>query len=87
MERFRLKCNFSAFKSLWSTFLFFFFFPPLLKRTATPMRDNLMDYSAGMGGGLSIIPFVGPLDGHRVGAPSPGWRKGSSAGWALHTDR
>lgn len=45
VECFRLKCNFSAFKSLWR---FFFFFP--LKRTATPTRDNLMDYSAGLRG-------------------------------------
>lgn len=47
VECFRLKCNFSAFKSLWRAF-FFFFFP--LKRTATPTRDNLMDYSAGLRG-------------------------------------
>lgn len=43
-----------------------------------------MDYPAGLEGGeLSIIPFVGLLDGHRVRTP----REKDSAGWALHTDR
>lgn len=47
VECFRLKYNFSAFKSLRSSLPLP---PPPPRRPATPTRDNLMDYSVGLRG-------------------------------------